>query len=356
MGRSVAALGAAVAVGFFASGAFAQEPVRACFVYVGPHNDGGWNQGHDTGRLMVEEALGDAVATQYVESVPEGPDAEAVLERLARSGCNIIFTTSFGYMDATLAVAARFPDVKFEHATGFMTAPNVTTYNARFYEGRYIIGQIAAKMSETGIAGYIGSVPIPEVIMGINAFMLGAQSVNPEFQLKIIWINSWADPGREADAAKALFDQNADIITQHTDTTAPLQIAEERGLHGFGQAHDMISFAPNAQYTAIVDNWGPYYVERVTAVIDGTWESTSSWEGLAEGLVEMAPYTNVPEDVAVAAEELEHLIATGEFHPFAGPVTDQDGTLRVPAGDVAADAMLLEMNWYVEGIEDRIPQ
>jgi simple sugar transport system substrate-binding protein len=174
--------------------------------------------------------------------------------------------------------------------------------------------------------------------------------------VKIVWVNSWIDPGREADAAKTVFDQGADIITQHTDSTAPLQIAEERGLHGFGQAHDMIAFAPNAQYTAIVDNWGPYYIERVTAVIDGTWESTSSWDGLAEGLVQMAPYTNVPEEVAAAAEELEHLIATGEFHPFAGPITDQDGTERVPAGDVAPDAMLLEMNWYVEGIEDRIPQ
>lgn len=339
-----------------AGSAAAQDKLKACWMYVGPHNDGGWSEGHDTGRLMVEDQLGDRVETSYVENVPEGPDAERAIERLARSGCGIIFTTSFGFMDPTIEVAQKFPDVKFEHATGFKTADNVTSYNARFYEGRYIIGQIAAKMSETGVAGYIVSFPIPEVIMGINAFMLGAQSVNPEFEAKIVWINSWFDPGKEGDAAKALFDQGADIIVQHTDSPAPLQIAQDRGLHGFGQAHDMYEFAPKAQYTAIVDNWGPYYVRRVQAVLDGTWESTASWDGLKENTVLMAAYTNLPDDVSAAAEELEAKIISGEFHPFTGPIFDQEGVERYAAGVVAPDGDLLGMNWYVQGIDDEVPQ
>ncbi|MCP4382181.1 MAG: BMP family ABC transporter substrate-binding protein [Hyphomicrobiales bacterium] len=346
----------AAAMMAMAGSAVAQDKLKACFVYVGPHNDGGWSEGHDHGRKMVDEELGDKVETSYVENVREGPDAERAIERLARSGCGIIFTTSFGFMDPTIDVAKKFPDVKFEHATGFKTADNVTSYNARFYEGRYIIGQIAAKMSEAGVAGYIASFPIPEVIMGINAFMLGAQSVNPDFELKIVWINNWFDPGKEGDAAKALFDQGADISAQHTDSPAPLQVAEDRGLHGFGQAHDMYEFAPKAQYTAIVDNWGPYYVRRVQAVLDGTWESISSWDGLKENTVLMAPYTNLSEDIVVAAEELEAKIISGEFHPFTGPIFDQAGEERYAAGEVAPDGDLLGMNWYVQGIDDEVPQ
>ena len=233
----------------------------------------GWSYQHDQGRQAVEKELGDEVETVFVENVPEGPDAERTHERLARDGCQIVFTTSFGFMEPTLKVAKKFPDVKFEHATGYKTADNVTTYNAKFHEGRYVIGQIAAKMSKTGIAGYIVSFPIPEVVSGINSFMLGAQSVNPDFKVKIVWVNTWYDPGKEADAAKVLFSQGADIIVQHTDSTAPLQVAEEQGKHGFGQASDMIKFAPKAQLTAIVDNWTPYYVRRVKAVADGSWKT-----------------------------------------------------------------------------------
>ncbi len=232
----------------------------------------------------------------------------------------------------------------------------MTTYNARFYEGRYIIGQIAAKMSKTGVAGYIVSFPIPEVIMGINSFMLGAQSINPDFKIKIVWVNSWFDPGKEGDAAKALFDQGADIITQHTDSPAPLQIAEQRGLHGFGQSHDMISFAPKAQYTAITDDWGPYYVERVKAVLDGTWKSQASWEGLKEKMVVMAPYTNLPDDVVAAAKATEATVTADPLYPFKGPIYKQDGSEVVPAGKGLDDAALLGMNWYVKGIDDKIPQ
>jgi simple sugar transport system substrate-binding protein len=259
-------------------------------------------------------------------------------------------------MDPTIKVAAKFPDVKFEHATGFKTADNVTTYNARFYEGRYIIGQIAAKMSKAGVAGYIVSFPIPEVVMGINSFMLGAQAVNPDFKLKIVWVNTWMDPAKEADAAKALFDQGVDIITQHTDSTAPLQIAQERGLLGFGQAHDMYDAAPKAQLTAIIDNWGPYYIARTQAVLDGTWKSQQSWDGLKEGTVQMGKYTNMPDEVAKAAEEIQAKITSGEFHPFTGPIFDQEGKERYADGVVAPDGDLLGMNWYVKGIDDKLPQ
>jgi basic membrane protein A len=356
MRKSVAALGAALALVLAAGAAQAQDKLKVCFVYVGPHNDGGYSEGHDIGRQYLEEKLGDKVETQYVENVPEGPDAERAIERLARSGCGMIFTTSFGFMDATIKVAEKFPDVKFEHATGFKTAENVATYNARFYEGRYIIGQIAAKMSKAGLAGYIASFPIPEVVMGINAFMLGAQSIDPDFKVKIVWVNSWFDPAKEADAAKALFDQGADIIVQHTDSPAPLQIAQERGLHGFGQAHDMIEFAPKAQYTAIVDTWGPYYVERVQAALDGTWKTQSSWQGLKDKIMEMAPYTNLPPEVVAMAEDTQAKIESGELHPFKGPIKKQDGTEAIPAGQNLDDPTLLGMNWYVQGIDDQLPQ
>ncbi len=356
MRKSIAAFGAALALALATAGAQAQDKTKVCFVYVGPHNDGGYSEGHDKGREYLQEKLGDKVETSYVENVAEGPDAERAIERLARGGCKLIFTTSFGFMDPTIKVAEKFPDVKFEHATGFKTAPNVTTYNARFYEGRYIIGQIAAKMSKTGVAGYIVSFPIPEVVMGINAFMLGAQSVNPDFKVKIVWVNSWFDPAKEADAAKALFDQGADIITQHTDSPAPLQIAQERGLHGFGQAHDMITFAPKAQMTAIVDNWGPYYVERTQAFLDGKWQSQQSWEGLKDKILLMAPYTNVPDDVKAMAMDTEAKIISGELHPFKGPISKQDGTELVPAGKNVDDGTLLGMNFYVKGIDDKIPQ
>jgi simple sugar transport system substrate-binding protein len=336
--------------------AYAQDKLKVGFINVGPKNDGGWTQGHWTGAQMLEEQLGDKVEVTFIENVPEGQDAERAIEALARAGNQLIFTTSFGFMDPTIKVAEKYPDIKFEHATGFKTAPNVTTYNARFYQGRYIIGQIAAKMSKAGVAGYIVSFPIPEVVMGINSFMLGAQSVNPDFKLKIVWVNTWMDPAKEADAAKALFDQGVDIITQHTDSTAPLQIAQERGLFGFGQAHDMYDAAPKAQLTAIVDNWGPYYISRVNAVLDGTWSSQASWDGLAEGTVQMSDYTNMPEEMAEAARDIQAKITTGELHPFTGPIFDQAGNEKYAEGVVAPDGDLLGMNWYVQGIDDKLPQ
>ena len=332
------------------------DALKVGFIYVGPIGDHGWTYQHHQGLLAVEEEFGDHVETIYVENVAEGPDAERAITRLARQGAGLIFTTSFGFMDPTVKVAARFPDVKFEHATGYKRADNVSTYSARFYEGRYIIGQIAAQMSEAGVAGYIASFPIPEVVRGINSFLLGAQTINPDFKLKVIWVNTWFDPGKEADAAKVLIGQGADIITQHTDSTAPLQIAEEQGVVGFGQASDMHEFAPNAQLTAIIDEWAPYYVERTRAVLEGTWESIDTWDGIAPGMVRMSEYQNMPEEIAALARETEAMIASGELHPFKGPIYNQEGEMVIGEGEVLDDGTLLGMNWYVQGVDDKLPE
>ena len=334
----------------------ADAKLKVGFIYVGPIGDHGWTYQHDRGRLDLEEALGDRVETVYVENVAEGPDAVRAITRLAREGAGMIFTTSFGYMDPTIEVAEQFPEVKFEHATGYKRSANVSTYSGRFYEGRYVIGQIAARMSKSGIAGYIVSFPIPEVVRGINSFMLGAQSVNPDFKVKLIWVNSWFDPGKEADAAKVLIGQGADIMVQHTDSTAPLQIAAEHGTLGFGQASDMMAFAPEAQLTAVVDDWGPYYIARTQAVLDGTWESKDTWDGIGSGMVRMSAYANMPEDVAAMARETEQKIASGEFHPFTGPIYRQDGTMAIGEGEVLDDDTLLGMNWYVRGVDDKLPE
>ncbi len=359
MKRLVTVLAASAAVIFAtAGGASAQmDKAKACFVYVGPVGDFGYSYQHDQGRKEMEEKLGDKVETTYLESVPEGADAERALERLARSDCDIIFTTSFGYMDATNAVAGRFPDVKFEHATGYRRDhPNVSTYNSKFYEGRYVQGVIAGKMTKTNTIGYVASFPIPEVVRGINSFYLGAKSVNPDIKVNIVWANTWFDPGKEADAAKALVDQGADIITQHTDSTGPMQVASERGIKAFGQASDMIRFGPDTQLTSIVDDWAPYYTERVKALLDGTYEQSDTWHGFAEGNVKMAPYTNMPDDVKAAAEEAEKKIASGELEPFTGPLKKQDGSDFLKEGEQADDGTLLGMNFYVEGLEGDLPK
>ena len=355
MRKLVAAL-AGLALSLAVGAASGADKLKVGFIYVGPIGDHGWTYQHHQGLLAVEEAFGDRVETVYVENVAEGPDAERAITRLARDGAGIIFTTSFGFMDPTIKVARNFPDVKFEHGTGYKRADNVTTYSARFYEGRYVIGQIAARVSKSGVAGYIASFPIPEVVRGINSFLLGAQSINPDFKLKIVWVSTWFDPGKEADAAKVLIGQGADIITQHTDSTAPLQIAAEQGAVGFGQASDMIKFAPNTQLTAIIDDWAPYYVRRVQAVLDGTWKSEDTWDGMGPGMVAMAPYTNLPDDVVAMAKETEAKITSGEFHPFTGPIHNQEGEMVIGEGEVLDDGVLLGMNWYVKGVDDKLPQ
>ncbi len=316
------------------------DDIKVGFVYVGPVGDHGWTYMHDQGRLLVEKEFGDRVSTSYVENVAEGPDAERVMRNMAISGHDIIFATSFGYMDAMLKVAEEFPNVKFEHATGYKTAPNMAVYSSKFYEGRYIQGVIAGMMSEKGKAGYIASFPIPEVIRGINAFWLGATSVNPDFDIDVIWVNTWYDPGKEADAATVLIQQGSDIITQHTDSPAALQVAEKNGIFAFGQASDMINFAPKSQLTAIIDQWGPYYVERVKAVLDGTWKSEDTWGGMDTGMVEMAPFTNMPEDVAEVAISLTNQIYDGTLDPFGG---------KFSTGD------LLGMSEYLPGLDAMKP-
>jgi len=326
------------------------DKLKVGFIYIGPPGDHGWTYAHDQGRLTVEDQLGDRVETTFVEGVPEGPDAERAIAKLAETGHKLIFTTSFGYMEPTLKVAKRFPDVKFEHATGYKQADNVATYSARFYEGRYVQGQIAAKISKSGIIGYIASFPIPEVVRGINAFMLGAQSINSDMKVKVVWAYTWFDPPKEADAAKVLMDQGADIITQHTDSTAAIQAAADRGIKAFGQASDMIHFAPKTQLTAIIDEWGPYYVARTQAVLDGTWTSGDTWHGMGPGMVVMAPFTNMPESVRQMAIETTAALTSGKLHAFTGPIYNQ-------AGEVAPDfPMLATMNFYVQGVDDKLPE
>jgi basic membrane protein A len=356
--RKLLMTAAAAALALAATGltASAAEKLKVGFIYLGPVGDFGWTYQHEVGRQGLVKALGDKIETTYLENVSEGPDAERSIEQLARAGNTLIFTTSFGYMDPTLKVAKKYPKVFFEHATGFKRAPNMSTYSGRFYEGRYIQGVIAAKVSKKGVLGYIASFPIPEVISGINATILGAQSVNPNIKVKIIWVNTWFDPGKEADAAKALADQGADVIMQHTDSPAAMQIAAQRGIYAFGQDSDMIKFGPKAQLTAIIDNWAPYYLQRTNDVLASKWTSTDTWGGLKSKLVVMAPYTNMPDDVKALAEKTEAAITAGTLHPFKCPVVGQDGkAVECKGGTHLDDGQVLSMNFYVKGIDDKIP-
>ncbi|MCL4141548.1 UNVERIFIED_CONTAM: hypothetical protein GTU68_040510 [Idotea baltica] len=335
----------------------AADPVKVGFVYVGPVGDHGWTYRHDVGRQAIETEFGDKVTTTFVESVPEGADAERVIRKLASDGHDLIFTTSFGYMNPTNKVAKQFPNVKFEHATGYKRANNVSTYSARFYEGRAVIGTMAGMMTKSNIAGYIASFPIPEVVRGINAFTIAMRKVNPDAEVRVVWVNSWYDPGKESDAAKTLIDQGADIITQHTDSPAPLQAAQERGVVGFGQASDVAAFAPDAQLTAIIDDWNQYYIDRTQAVIDGTWESQDVWHGIDSGMVGFAEYNaTVPDDVKAAAEVIKDGIVDGSFHPFQGPINNQSGEEVVADGAVLDDDVLLGMDYYVEGVQGSLPK
>jgi len=337
--------------------AVAEDPAKVGFVYVGPVGDHGWTYRHDIGRQAIEKELGDKVETTFVESVQEGPDAERVIRQMASSGHKLIFTTSFGFMNPTLKVAKQFPDVRFEHATGYKRADNVSTYMARFYEGRYVAGLVAGNVTKSNTIGYIGSFPIPEVVRGINAFTVALRKVNPDATVKVVWVNTWYDPGKEADAAKTLIDQGADVILQHTDSPAALQVAESRGVFAVGQASDMAKFAPKAQLTAIVDNWDSYYVDRAKAVLDGSWKSADTWGGLDTGMVELAPYNSaIPGDVVADAQAAEKAIVAGTLHPFQGPIKAQDGTLKAKEGEVLSDEVLLGMDWYVEGVQGSLPK
>ena len=335
----------------------AAEPTKLGFIYVGPIGDGGWTYQHNEGRLAVEAEFGDMVETVYQESVPEGADAIRAMTQMALQGADLIFATSFGYMDQVLEVAEKFPNVRFEHATGYKMADNVSVYSARFYEGRAVQGTLAGRMTQSNVIGYIASFPIPEVIRGINSAFIHAKKVNPDIQFKVIWVYTWFDPAKEADAAKALIEQGADVILQHTDSTAPQAAAQEAGnVYTFGQASDMSEYAPKPRISSIIDNWAPYYIERTRAVMDGTWTSVNTWDGIGKGMVGIGEISSaVPADIKAEALALKDAIASGSYHPFTGPLNKQDGSAWLADGEVADDGTLAGMNFYVEGVEGQIP-
>jgi len=338
-----------------ATGALAADNI--CYVYVSPIGDAGWTYQHDLGRKQMEKALAGKVTTKFVESVAEGADAERVIRELAQSGCKVVFATSFGYMNYMEKVSKQFPKVVFMHATGYKTGPNFGIYNARFYEGRYLNGVIAGKMTKSNILGYVAAFPIPEVLQGINAFARGARSVNPKAEVRVIWVNSWFDPGKERDAASTLISQGADIVTHHTDSTAVVQTAEEKGKYAFGYHSDMSKYGPKAHLTATTHSWGDFYTKTVNEALAGTWKTTNVWGGMKDGMIKLAPLNPViPADVKAMVAKQEAEIIAGTLHPFAGPVVDQDGKTRVPAGKNMTDEELGKMDYYVEGVASKLPK
>jgi simple sugar transport system substrate-binding protein len=332
-------------------------PLKVGFVYVAPVTDAGWVRQHEEGRQAVQAAFGGRVRTSFVENVAEGPDAERVIRELASSGHKLIFTPSFGYMEPTLKVAKDFPDVKFESITGYKTTANVAAANARYYEGRYLAGIAAGRMTKSNLAGYVAGFPIPEVLQGINAFTLGMRSVNPKAQVKVIWLNAWFDPGKERDAAMAVFDQGADVVSFHTASTAVMAAAQQRGKLAVAYHSDMRKVAPDAQIVAVTHRWGDYYQRRTQAVLDGTWKTGNVWGGVKEGMIRVGYFgTKVP--AAVQAEVLARQkdIATGKVKPFAGPIFDNEGKAVIADGQALGDEQILAMNYLVAGVQGKVRQ
>ena len=333
-----------------------EKKIKTGFIYVGPVGDAGWTYAHDEGRKAME-TLPFVEPSTYIESVPEGAESARVITGLVRKGHNLIFTTSFGYMDATLDVARRNKDVVFMHCSGYKSAENVGNYFGRMYEPRYLSGIVAGKMTKANVIGYVAAFPIPEVIRGINAFTLGVQSVNPKAQVRVVWTQTWFDPGIERDAADSLLDVGADVLAMHQDAPATLQAAEARNAFVIGYNSDMRDFAPNAFLTAPVWHWGPLYSKIAQEVKDGTWKSESIWWGMKQDLVQLAPISDrVPADVKALVEEKTAAIKAGTLHPFAGPVTDQDGTVQIAAGATPDDGHLLGMSYFVKGVQGTIPK
>ncbi len=325
------------------------KEMQVGFVYVSSIGDAGWSYAHDQARQMVE-ALPN-VKTSYVETVPEGPDAERVILNMARKGYDIIFATSYGYMDPMLKVAKQFPKVVFMHCSGFKQAENMSNYFGRIYQPRYLSGMVAGTMTKSKIIGYVAAFPIPEVIRGINAFALGAQASNPDVQVRVVWTKTWFDPATEKEAAKSLLDVGADVIAQHQDTPSPQEAAEEKGVYSVGYNSNMSAFAPNAHLTAPIWNWGPYYVETVEKVRKGTWKSEAVWPGLEDGIVDIAPFgPMVPKDLQKKVLAKKEDIKSGKFKVFTGPIKDQKGKIRVAQGATAPDKELLGMTWFVQGV------
>jgi basic membrane protein A len=355
IGLAAAAVFAAGAVAVTTVGA--ADPLKMAFVYTGPVGDGGWTYAHDLGRKAVEKALGAKVQTTIVENVPEGPDAERVIRDLAVKGNALIFTTSFGYMDATLKVAKTFPKVQFYHATGFKSAPNVTIYNTRMYEPAYLSGIIAGNVSKSGILGFVASFPIPEVVRNIDAFTMGARSVNPKITTKVVWVNTWYDPSKERQAAEALIGQGADVLLQNTDSSAVLQTAQDKGVHAFGWDSDMSAYAPKAHLASSIEVWGGYYTKTAEAALAGTPSHEAVWGGIKEGMNDLVSISgDVPAaaKTAVAAKKAE--IAAGKFAVFTGPIKGNDGTVKVADGKTLSDKEIDSINWYVEGVEGQLPK
>ena len=354
MYKNLAAAFAAACL-FSLSPSTSAQPLKAGFVYVTPITEAGWTRQHEEGRKAVDKALGASVKTTFVENVPEGADAERVIRDLAREGHTIIFTPSFGYMEPTLKVAQEFPDVKFESITGYKTAPNVAVANARYYEGRYLAGVAAGRMTQSNLAGYVAGFPIPEVLQGINAFTLGLRSVNPRAQVKVVWLNTWFDPTKERDAAMALFNQNVDVIAFHTGSTAVMAAAQERGKMAVAYHSDMRKVAPDAQIIAVTHEWGAYYTARIKALQQGQWQTGNVWGGVKEGMVRVGDFgPKVPKAVQAEVLAKQKDVASGKLHPFAGPITDNEGKLVVPAGQALSDAQILSMNYLVAGVQGKV--
>ena len=338
----------------FCFSAFADK-TKVGFIYVGPTGDHGWTYRHDIGRQDIEKHFGDKVETTFIESVKYGPDAERAIRAMAKGGADIIFATSFGYMEPMLKVAKEFPNVKFEHATGYKQSKNMSSYGLRLYQARHVQGVIAGMMTKTNKICYVGAFPIPEVIREINTYYLGAKSVNPDVDIDIVWVNTWYDPGKEAQAAKVMIAEGCDMVAQHTDSPAPLQTAEKAGVLGFGQASNQYKFAPKAQLTATIDNWSPYYIAKVQGVIDGTWKTGDYFGHMKDDVVQMAPFTNMPDDLKAFAQKIKDGITNGKYFAFTGPIKDNTGKLQLKDGEIADDGHLNSMMYYVEGIDAKVP-
>ncbi len=338
--------------------AFAAEPLKVAFVYLGPRGDGGWTQQHDMGRLGLEKAMGDKIKTTFVENVPETADSERVFRQLASDGYKLIFATSFGYMEPLQKVAKLFPDVKFEHVNGFKTAANISVYEPRFEEGFYLIGTLAGQMTKSNTLGFIGSFPIPSVVRNVNSMTLGAQAVNPKVKTKAIWVNTWYDPGKERQAADTLIAEGADNVAQNTDSPASIQAAQEKGTFAFSIDADMAKFGPKAQLSGTTEDWSGYYIAETQKVMDGTWTGNrhTRW-GLKEGMVVMAPLNPaIPPAAVKVFEEKKAALIAGTLNPFGGPIKDNTGKEMVAANATMPEATFNSLNWYVEGIDGSVPK
>jgi simple sugar transport system substrate-binding protein len=339
-----------------AATAHAQAPLKMSFVYVGPVGDGGWTYAHDLGRKAVEKKLGNKVQTSYVENVPEGADAERVIRDLAAKGNQLIFTTSFGYMDQTLKVAKSFPKTLFYHATGFKSAPNVVIYNSRMYEPAYLAGLIAGHVSKKNTLGFVASFPIPEVVRNINAFTMAARSINPKITTKVVWVNTWYDPSKERQAAETLIGQGADVLLQNTDSSAVLQTAQDKGVNAFGWDSDMTAYAPKAHLASAIETWGGYYTSVAEAALAGKPVKQTVWGGIKDGMNDLVSVNSAVPDAAkkLVAQKKADIVA-GKFHVFQGPIKGQDGKDVVAAGKTLTDKEIDSIDWYVEGVEGKVP-